>query len=294
MVRHTLLLFLSLAITACAQTSVRHLPVADEMPATPAGAMATVAPADFVSFYPKAATQTDSPPELSRFGIECSESIDGVYFRGIFTLAETPDGKSALFVLTQHRVTDLLKTISFGSTFGDPNKTLDWGYVYDRNGDGWVDYVVFLYGALPWETEAIAERIPKRPGADPYKPSTMTPEEAQLQFKNARLLFIHYVDDNFDGKVDAIVSVLRDPERPSWIYRRAVLRSRAFTQEVDEDWTFATGISNRTGRVPRLQGVYDIEGLKGDRHLENASKILDVINAGIRRCRIPKGALPRG
>jgi hypothetical protein len=255
------------------------------MPAAPAGATATVAPGDFLSFYPKAVAQTPSPADLSRYGIECTVPIE----EGYFTLARTMDGRSALIAFTRRPVTDLSEALSFGR----PTKSLDWGLVYDRNGDGWVDYVVYLDGALFVENESVAGRIPKRPGAKSINLKEMAPGELQIMLENTRLVFIHHADDNFDGKSDAIVGVLWDPERPAWIYRRAVLRSHAFTQEIDEDWTFVTDITARTGSVPRTQEGYVVEGIKGPHHLENSTNLLNLINTGIRHCRIPKGALPR-
>lgn len=285
-----IVLFVAFLVTvSCTQTPIRRLPVADDMAPTPAGATAASPPANFVSFYPKAEARVSSPPELSRYGIECTERLDSIIGSGYFTLARTQEGTSTLIAFTQNPVRDLSEALSFGR----PGRSLDWGFVYDRNADGWADYVVFLDGAMPVETEEIVGAIPKRSGAKAIKLSEMVPGELELMMKNTRLIFIHHVDDNFDGKADAIVGVLWDPERPVWIYRRAVLRSNAFTQEVDEEWTFVTSIIDKVGSVPKAEDQYRIEGVKGPRHLENSTKLLNAINAGIRRCRIPKGALPR-
>ena len=284
----TWLVILSIAILSCAQAPVRSLPVADEMPTAPAGAVAAVAPGDFLSFYPKAPSMMDKGPDLSLYGIECSVMAGG----GYFTLARTHDGKSALFVLTGRPVTSLADTISFGR----PGRSLDWGFVYDRNGDGWVDYVAYLDGAMPVETTEVVEQIPGYPKPKPGEGRKATQEEIRLALKNLRLVFIHHADDNFDGKADAIVSALQDPDRWGWIYRRAVLRSRNHSQAVDEDWIFVQDINLRTGPVPRTgAGRFEkLEGLRvSDSYLEASSKLFDLLNSGIRGCRIPKGAMPR-
>jgi hypothetical protein len=287
-----LLFLLSLTIIACAQTPVRRLPVADEMPAKPAGADAIIPPGDFVSFYPRAAAVTASRPELAHYGIECSVSMGTNNFAGYFTLARTEDGRAALFAYTKNGpVTDLAKVISFG---GQSDRSLDWGYLYDRNGDGWVDYFVFLDGALPVKTEEIAGLITKKPGAkfgDPIEISSRA--ELNLLIDHTQLVFTHHADDNFDGKSDGVVAALHDTENPSWIYGNGVLRSRVFTQVVDEDWRFVTDIGTRAGPVPRTPKGFEVSFFSGERPLETSSQMLDVVNSGIRACRIPKGALPR-
>ena len=288
MSRHVLLFILSFTIIACAQTPVRRLPVEDEMPAKPAGANTIIPPGDFVSFYPRAAALIAYPPELARYGIECSVSIS----EGYFTLARTEDGRTALFVFTQKGpATDLTKVISFG---GQPDRTLDWGFLYDRNVDGWVDYFIYLDGAIPVKTEEIAGLIPKKPGAkvgDPIKISSK--EELELMIKHTRLVFTHHADDNFDGKSDGVIAALHDTENPIWIYGNGVLRSRVFTQVVDEDWRFMSEIGNRAGPVPRKQKGFEVSFFSGERPLETSSQMLDMVNRGIRACRLPKGALPK-
>ena len=285
--RHVLLFLLSFTIIACAQQPVRRLPVADEMPAKPAGADAIIPLGSFVSLYPRAAALTVVPPELARYGIECSVSIAG----GYFTLARTEYGRVALFVFTKKGpVTDLAKVISFG---GQSDRTLSWGFLYDRNGDGWVDYFVFLDGAQPVKTDEIAGVIPKKPGAKRGEPIKIGIDELMLSIKHSRLVFTHHADDNFDGKSDAVVAALWDPENPLWIYGNGVLRSRALTQEVDENWRFVTDIGIRAGSVPRTPKGFEVSFFSGERPLETSSRILDAVNAGVRACRIPKGALPK-
>ncbi len=274
-----------------ARADERRLPVADEMPPAPS---ASVPAGDVTSFFPRAPSALATRPDLRRFGIECSVPIEG----GHFTLAIRDDRREALFALTEERVTDLAKTLSFG----DPEKSQDWGFAYDRNGDGWADYIAFLFGAMPVGTPEVLAQVPKRPmpelGPDGVATYRITREEAALRIANTRLVFIHYVDDGFDGKADAIVSALQDPDRYGWIHRRAVLRSRSHSQVVDEDWVFREDITRREGPIPREPGgrLVRLEGL-GDvreRHLEEFSTIFDLVNSGLRACRLPVGALPRG
>lgn len=293
MIRHTVLLLLSLTLIACAQAPVRRLPIADDMPAKPEGVDGNVPSGDFVSFYSRAAALTASPPDLASYGIECSVPVGEKTFGNYFTFARSEDGRSALFVFTEGTgpVTDLEKVISFG---GQPGRSLSWGFLYDRNGDGWVDYFVSLDGAQAGKTDEIAGLIPKKPGAKRGEPIKInSKEELELMIKHSRLVFTHHADDNFDGKSDGVVAGLWDLENPIWIYGNGVLRSRVFTQVVDEDWRFVTDIGTRAGPVPRTPEGFEVSFFSGERPLEASSQLLDAVNRGISACRIPKGALPR-
>jgi hypothetical protein len=293
--RATLVVLLPIASLSYAQAPVRHLPVVDEMPPAP---LTTLPAGDVVAFFPKAPSALESGPALRLYGIECSVPIVTPDGKGYFTLAMRNDKREALFVLTEGPVTSLEKILSFG----DESKTQDWGFLYDRNGDGWADYIAFLLGAMPVGTPEVLAHVPRRPmpkvsseGTSKY---TITREEFALRAANARLVFIHYVDDDFDGKTDAIVSALQDPDHYGWIYRRAVLRSSDHSQTTDEDWVFLRDIAAREGPIPRepdgrfvrLEGLGDVR----EKHLEHFAEMFDLVNSGLRGCRVPRGILPRG
>lgn len=292
MKRYVILLLLLPALTSCAQSPARRLPIAEEMPLMPARAGPTTQPGDLVSFYATAVRLTTSPPNLKSYGIECSVPIESRDGKACFTMAMTGDRRSAFFLFTEKTVPvrDLGKAVSFG---GQPDRSLTWGFLYDRNGDGWVDYFTLLDGAQPVKTAEIAERIPKKPGAGRDRSIKIESfEEIQLMMKHTRLLFTHNADDNFDGKSDGVVAPLWDPDNPVWIDGSGVMRSVSFTQEVDEDWRFYDDIAVRSGSVPRNQGRFEVSFFQGP-PLEISSRILDSINKGVRACRIPMGTLPK-
>lgn len=267
--------------------------LAAEMPPKPAGADGKPARGDFVSFHERAAALTPAgggrAPDLARYGIGCSLEMPS---GGYFTLARTDDGRAALFVWTDRGpVRALEKVISFGD---QPEKSLSWGWLYDRNGDGSVDYFTLADGAMPVISEEIAHLVPRRPGVkrgDPIKIESA--EELRLLISNVQLVFTHHADDDFDGRSDAVVAALWYPENPAWIYRYGVLRSRAFTQAIDESWSFVSHIGTKAGSVPGEDGDFQVSFFReGARALETSSRLLAAINDGIRACRIPKGDLP--
>lgn len=294
-IRRVAVVLVSIGALSCAQAPPRRLPVADEMPVAP---IATVPAGDLLTFYPRAPSFS-AAPELGRYGIECSVPITG----GYFTLALRDDRREALFVATGKPVTSLASVVSFG---GDPGKSLDWGFVYDRNADGWADYVAFLDGARPVATPAVLALLPRRPMPEPTAEGVrhaISREEGELLMANTRLVFVHYVDDDFDGRTDALVSSLQDPNHWGWLSRRAVLRSSARSQAIDEHWVFVSDIAAREGPIPRgaegrfvpLGGIGSeaLDTLSRSNRLDGFSWPLDVVNAGLRGCRLPRGVLPR-
>jgi hypothetical protein len=146
MIRIVVILFLSYALVAGFPVFLREVTNADEILPEPAGASGDVAPGNLVTFFPKATVLTASPPDLSLYEIECSEWVGSYNAGSYFTLAYSEDEDSAFFIFTDRRgpVADLEKVVSFG---GQPERSLSWGFLYDRNGDGWVDYFSLLDGA---------------------------------------------------------------------------------------------------------------------------------------------------
>lgn len=238
---------------------------------------------DFTRFYRTAPLlwRADEVPRWDDYSVVCSAKPDkGGGTR--FTLAKSPDGRRALVLWTKRRVRSVASGIG---------TTQDWGFVWDRNGDGAVDYFVFLDGSVPVETPEIADRIPLPDASGGYPAETLP-----LFLEHTRLAFHHHADDDFDGKSDAIVGSIHDPKRPGWIHRHVVLRSTTFSQTVDEDWMFWEDIGERLGPVPRtaegrfvpLSGLYSFE-----QHLVDSSGLLDWVNGWIRKCELPAGTIPR-
>ena len=284
-------LFLIIAVIAiyilgCAESNLlakdRQWPVVDEMPKKPAGIDATNQAGEILSFYPRVATLMSSQDKIDTKVIECSKSLG--LFKGYFTLARPEDNRAVLFLFTDKGPITNIKQVD----------NLDWGYIYDRNGDGWVDYFTYLDNALPVKTKEIAHLIPSNPGLKHGESMPInSQEELMLIIKHSQLVFTHNADDNYDGKTDGVVAATWDSENPMWIYGNALLRSRSYTQKVDEGWKFFSDIQNPSGAVPQLSGEYNISFYMAGNPLEMSSDLLKSINKGIRKCRLPKGILPK-
>ncbi len=88
-----------------------------------------------------------------------------------------------------------------------------------------------------------------------------------------------------------------------WYHRRAVLRSSDHSRRIDEHWLFVKDIATKEGPIPReSDGTFVRLGgiareanaeLSRSNRFDGLSWPFDAVNAGLRGCRIPRGALPR-
>jgi hypothetical protein len=94
----------------------------------------------------------------------------------------------------------------------DPRRataTMDWGYVFDRNGDGLVDHFALLESPMPlWmEDESVAK---------PRITGQITGRDFKMAFERTEMVFWHMSDLDFDGRHDAVIVPLLD-EATGWI-----------------------------------------------------------------------------
>jgi hypothetical protein len=137
----------------------------------------SVSGSDFMDFYPTAEARTQSPPDLSSLSILCREKRF-LGLGGHITFVGSPDKKVLLVVFTDKKVKDLSRVITLKPVFIKPSgavlaspsarvsldATHDWAYVYDRNGDGQVDYLSFFFAALSIKPDDFPANYPKGGG----------------------------------------------------------------------------------------------------------------------------------
>ncbi|MDD1762953.1 MAG: hypothetical protein LUQ59_12045 [Methanothrix sp.] len=257
-----------------------------------------VAGSTFSDVYPKAHTLTQSPPELSSLSILCREKKSGGPH---ITFVGGPDKKALLVVYTDKQVKDLSNIITLKPVFikhpgeslsspsarVNPDATLDWAYVYDRNGDGRVDYMAFFYAVLPVKPDDFPKDYPKGGKMTSF-------EQYKLFIMQSRLVFSHYSDENLDGSTDVVVAAITDPDRPAWVDQFGVLRSTKFNGEVDETWTFKKDISQRIGTVSQKDGKYVVQNglstpLQSGRELfDFGTRTMKTINDHGEKCGLTK------
>lgn len=263
----------------------------------------SVAGSSVIEVYPTVYARTQSPPELSSLSILCSQKK---FLGPHVTFIGGPDKKVVLVLYTDKSVKDLSKVITLKPVFikppgaplaspsarVGPDATLDWAYVYDRNVDGRVDYLAFFFAALPVKPDDFPADYPKGGKIGTF-------EQYKLFITQARLVFSHYSDDNFDGSTDAVVAGILDPERYPWVEQFGVLRSTKLNGAVDETWTFKQDISQRLGSVAKKDDKYILQNAP-DVTLQSARELFDfgtrtmkTVNDQAEKCGFKKGSFPQ-
>lgn len=246
--------------------------------------------ADGVAFFPIAQRIAESPPELSSLSVLCKKkSPDG----GYVNFLGGDDGKVRLVVFTEKRIKKLSKIVMLKVGFfthpssGLPVPTarptlkgaLDWAYVFDRNSDGQIDYMTYLYSAIPVMGDDFPEDFPKSVGG-----STKYDLKAYQHFvRKTELVFSHHADDNHDGAIDFIVASVHSSEYAGWVEGYGVLRSTNFDGVLDMSWTFVRDISQPTGKVEKNDDGYVLQNDVPDRKMRTAEEWLEFTNFVLQR-----------
>lgn len=121
----------------------------------------------------------------------------------------------------------------------------DWGYVFDRNGDGMADYLCFLDGP-------ISVREADLPPDFPRATTKYTGDQyVQLLFAS-KYAFYHVVDEDFDGSVDFIVHPTFKPSAP-FVDKAVALEWSKDYRRIKRAWYFEEDPSVSAGE-PRQGG----------------------------------------
>lgn len=233
---------------ACAATFIALLGI------SPLGAQAA-AQSDLLSFYAAAQATVESPPPANRLTVRCAQelpSAENVFGATGWVSFLAPPRESSAWIaaFTTGRIRrpgEALSTTVLFSPFptAKPNAsaTLDWGYVWDRNGDGRVDYIAYLQNSLAILPDPLPDSFPTPTRTADGKFEMSTPFLHAL-IDHAAMVFRHYADDDFDGRVDGAVYEDFDDTRPLFVRRRIVARASGVDGAADQAWAFRRGITD--------------------------------------------------
>jgi hypothetical protein len=164
---------------------------------------------------------------------------------------------------------------------------MDWGYVLDRNQDGRVDYLAFLYGTACVAPEKCEEPLPSVTGG------TLTRELIEVITRNIRLVFWHIADENFDGQTD-LAAVPLITEANGWMEGWLVTRDADFDRSFEECRHYAGLLRADLGACEGTPAGYSVPG----RHPGGLRQVpprdesfLRMINQAVRECSLPAGSV---
>jgi hypothetical protein len=166
----------------------------------------------------------------------------------------------------------------------------DWAYVFDRNGDGAIDYLAYHVGPLPIKAEDFPDDYPEQYG-DPREAWRLpvTREQLDYYFDHVTLVFLHAADDDHDGGIDGLVHEVLDPNR-HWVERWVAARRDPAGRI--EAWYFKENIAIREGLPEAEDRSYRIHSLSNDdEYLDESdfeywTKVLVHVNDAVAQCSV--------
>lgn len=234
---------------------------------------------NIVDWYPMADSMTQFPPTDQELSM-AEKKVDKYYITFV-GIKNQP--KVLIAAITAEPVTDvksLSLIVEFDGIKPKMGKVTTWGYIFDRNGDGKVDYIALLQAAAAYEGDDFPEDFPTGKGA-------LNTKNQEYFIGHAKLVFDHWGDDNFDGKFDAVVVNDLDSLR-DMVSRQIVIRSTAFNSSLDDVWTFRMNIKGDRETLPHSSKrvPYRTIGKGNDAITATSFKeknaILDLINRAVK------------
>jgi hypothetical protein len=243
------------------------------------------AQAGILDFYRYADSVAQAPPMINELTILGQKKLMNRYV----TIIGTPEDKGVLIAaVTLKPIKDITQEISlsvrFRKTVPNVGPTSTWGYIFDRNHDGKVDYMALLGGAAGFKDESFDEKFPE-------KKSALMANQMEYFLSHCRLVFNHWADDNFDDTLDAVIHIDMDPGR-DFVDKEIVVRSTKFDRKFDDVWAFRLDTTLPPDSVlhTATSVAYHPIGKSSDfispATLDEKSGILRLINGAIKKMKL--------
>ena len=228
-----------------------------------------------LEWYQSADSMTQFPPIDQK--LEMVDKKIGKYFVTMVGIKGQPE--VLLMAITLQKITDVKSielTVNFDGIKPKMGEVTTWAYVFDRNRDGKVDYIALLTAAAAYEGDDFPEDFPEGK-------SGLNREQQEYFIGHAKLVFDHWADDNFDGKLDACVINDLDPVR-DMVMRQIVVRSSKFNYSLDDVWAFRFNINSPRETIPhtakevKYRPITQGKGKIAKSSFQEKDAILELIN----------------
>ncbi|HEV8538535.1 MAG TPA: hypothetical protein VGR15_06390 [Bacteroidota bacterium] len=235
-------------------------------------------------FFPLADSMAYFPPIDQKRVILCQKRVDSWYvsFVGMRT-----ESKVLLAVVTPKKLLSpdsISMTVAFNGYVPNTGKVPTWGYVYDRNADGNIDYMALVGGAAPFKPDDFPDFFPRRK-------EYLMREHLEYVIRNSKLIFNHWADDNYDGILDAVVHIEMDSVR-DWVEQRLVIRSTNFDSTFDDAWAFYNSMNEQHGEVSVSANRIPFHSLEKPndfmtwKRFQDKTGVLQLLNRAAKACQL--------
>ena len=242
-------------------------------------------------FYQTADTVARYPYVDRKLAVVCQKQIGANYCTFIGYEGET---RPFIAAVTAKPLTDpnteIARSVVFREILPTAGKTTTWGYIFDRNNDGAIDYLELVEGAGATEPANF-------PSTFPVRRKHLKPKELEYFVEHCSIVFSHWADENFDGRIDAAVIPELDAKR-DWIQRRLFFRSSEANDSLDEAWGFRQGIGGKKEKVQLKAGSASYLTLTNKQQkfsgatLAAKTGLLILINQAAGQCGLGPGSFP--
>jgi hypothetical protein len=226
------------------------------------------AQSDALAFHAVAQATISAPPSARDLRILCTREVRAretpIGVNGWFSfLAPSSDSSAWIAAFTVRRMRNAGDAITTQRLFtplptGKPTAsgTLDWAWIWDRNGDGRADYITYLQNAMGVLPDPLPDSFPA-PTRNADGSFQLTQPFLYALIDEATMVFRHYADDDFDGRVDLAMVEEADLDRPMFVRGWVVARASKHDGVVDATWAFRRGVLDTTRVLtPEPDGSY--------------------------------------
>jgi len=241
---------------------------------------------DITKFYSRADSTCEFPLIDKPLVVLCQKKLMRRY---ISLVGFKGDSTVHIVAVTLKPLGDVNKNISLTVDFDGirptPGKINTWGYVFDRNNDGKIDYMVLVGGAAAFKGVDFPEEYPKRG-------DVMSHDQIEYLVGHCKIIFNQWADDNYDDSIDAVIHVSMDPDR-EWVDHRLLVRSKSFNGTFDDVRAFWTNLDEQQVAVEHTPtGVSILPVGKATEEeitpktLQEKTGIMQLINQAMKACKI--------